>query len=216
MKNKLRKITLKTLPNGYSLDVEGLHPGGFLYFNEMELLAGFITHVGLHEENPMESTKMLRIMFQTIIGQEYVEEADNMMRTVAELNKRCQEIEKKLRELQAEANATKKVKKEPKKSKKPADGEMNDEAAAKLAEIEERLKDNPNIKLCLIYDAATNNKSFQYMDMSTGQAVPGLPARDPMFLEDTTIDLRNKIAKNINLNETYPLIVLNNDVVKEY
>ena len=147
MKNKLRKITIQTLPNGYSLDVEGLHPGGFMYFNEMELLAGFITHVGLHEENPMESTKMLRIMFQTIIGQEYVEAADNMKQTVAELNKRCQEIEKKLRELQAEANATKKAKeKKPKKKKKVDANEMNDEAAAKLAEIEERLKDNPNIK----------------------------------------------------------------------
>ena len=147
MKNKLRKITLQTLPNGYSLNVDGLHPGGFLYFNEMELLAGFITHVGLHEENPMESTKMLRIMFQTIIGQEYVEAADNMMRTVAELNKRCQEIEQKLRELQAEANATKKAKEtKPKKKKKVDANEMNDEAAAKLAEIEERLKDNPNIK----------------------------------------------------------------------
>jgi hypothetical protein len=148
MKNKLRKITIQTLPNGYSLDVEGLHPGGFLYFNEMELLAGFITHVGLHEENPMESTKMLRILFQTIIGQEYVEVADNMMRTVEELNKRCQEIEKKLRELQEEANATKKAKEpaKPKKKKKVDANEMNDEAAAKLAEIEERLKDNPNIK----------------------------------------------------------------------
>ena len=148
MKNKLRKITVQTLPNGYSLDVEGLPPGGFMYFNEMELLAGFITHVGLHEENPMESTKMLRIMFQTIIGQEYVEVADNMMQTVAELDKRCQEIEKKLRELQAEANATKKAKEpaKPKKKKKVDANEMNDEAAAKLAEIEERLKDNPNIK----------------------------------------------------------------------
>ena len=149
--NKLRKITIQTLPNGYSLDVEGLHPGGFLYFNEMELLAGFITHVGLHEANPMESTKMLRIMFQTIIGQEYVEVADNMMQTVAELNKRCQEIEKKLRELQEEANSTKKAKEtakgtKSKKKKKVDANEMNDEAAAKLAEIEERLKDNPNIK----------------------------------------------------------------------
>ena len=122
-----------------------------MYFNEMELLAGFITHVGLHEANPMESTKMLRIMFQTIVGQEYVEAADNMMQTVEELNKRCQEIEKKLRELQAEANATKKAKdpvKETKsKKKKEVDpNEMNDEAAAKLKEIEERLKDNPNIK----------------------------------------------------------------------
>ena len=108
----------------------------------MELLAGFITHVGLHEANPIESTKMLRIMFQTIIGQEYVEAADNMMQTVAELNKRCMEIEKKLRELQSEANATKK----PKKKKKVDDNEMNDEAEAKLKEIEKRLKDNPNIK----------------------------------------------------------------------
>lgn len=77
-------------------------------------------------------------------------------------------------------------------------------------------EDNPNVKLCLIYDAATNNKVFQYMDMSTGQAIPGLPSRDPMFLEDTTIDLKNKIAKNINLNETYPVIVINDQVVKEY
>ena len=148
MKNKLRKITIQTLPKGYSLDVEGLHPGGFLYFNEMELLAGFITHVGLHEANPMESTKMLRILFQTIIGQEYVEVADNMMQTVAELDKRCQEIEKKLRELQAEANTTKNAKEpaKPKKKKKVDANEMNDEAEAKLAEIEERLKDNPNIK----------------------------------------------------------------------
>ena len=142
MKNKLRKITIQTLPNGYSLNVEGLHPGGFLYYNEMELLAGFITHVGLHEANPMENTKMLRIMFQTIIGQEYVEAADNMMQTVAKLTKRCQEIEKKLRELQAEANAIKK----PKKKKKVDANEMNDEAEAKLKEIEKRLKDNPNIK----------------------------------------------------------------------
>ena len=142
MKNKLRKITIQTLPNGYSLNVDGLHPGGFLYFNEMELLAGFITHVGLHEANPMEGTKMLRIMFQTIIGQEYVEAADNMMQTVEKLTKRCQEIEKKLRELQAEANATKK----PKKKKKVDANEINDEAEAKLKEIEKRLKDNPNIK----------------------------------------------------------------------
>ena len=147
MKNKLRKITIQTLPNGYSLNVDGLHPGGFLYYNEMELLAGFITHVGLHEANPMESTKMLRIMFQTIIGQEYVEAADNMMQTVEKLTKRCQDIEKKLRELQAEANATKKAKEtKPNKKKKVDANEMNDEAEAKLKEIEKRLKDNPNIK----------------------------------------------------------------------
>ena len=78
------------------------------------------------------------------------------------------------------------------------------------------VEDNPNIKQCLVYDASTGNKVFQWMDMSTGQSVPGLPARDPMFLEDTSIDMKNKIAKNINLNETYPLVVINENVVNEY
>lgn len=78
------------------------------------------------------------------------------------------------------------------------------------------LEDNPNIKMCVVFDAATGNKVFQMMDMSTGQAVPGLPARDPMFMEDTTIDIKNHIAKNINLGETYPLVIINENVVSEY
>lgn len=78
------------------------------------------------------------------------------------------------------------------------------------------LEDNPNIKMCVVFDAASGNKTFQMMDMSTGQALPGLPVRDQMFMEDTTIDLRNNIAKNINLNETYPLVVINQDITKEY
>lgn len=78
------------------------------------------------------------------------------------------------------------------------------------------LEDNPNIKMCVIFDAATGNKTFQMMDLSTNQAVPGLPVKDPMFMEDTTIDIKNHIAKNINLGEVYPLIIINEDVVKEY
>lgn len=78
------------------------------------------------------------------------------------------------------------------------------------------MEDNPNVKQCVIYDAATGNKTFQWMDLSTGQPIPGLPTRDQMFLEDTTIDLRNNIAKNINLNETYPVITINDNIVSEY
>lgn len=78
------------------------------------------------------------------------------------------------------------------------------------------IEDNPNIKMCVVFDASTGNKVFQMMDMSTGQAVPGLPVRDQMFMEDTTIDIKNHIAKNINLNETYPLVIINENVVKEY
>lgn len=78
------------------------------------------------------------------------------------------------------------------------------------------VEDNPNIKQCVVFDAATGNKAFQMIDMSTGQAIPGLPVRDQMFMEDTTINVNSGIAKNINLNETYPLIVINKDVTKDY
>ena len=75
---------------------------------------------------------------------------------------------------------------------------------------------NPNVKQVVVYDASNGNKFFQVMNMATGQAITGVPVRDPMFLEDTTIDLKNKIAKNINLNEVYPLVVINDQVTKEY
>jgi uncharacterized coiled-coil DUF342 family protein len=125
-----------------------------MYHNEMELLIGFITRIGLHESEPLESTQMLRIMFQTIIGQEYSEVADSMMQSIKDLEKRCIEVEKNFRELQTEINTAKKAsepqetkhKKYKKKKAEIGSLETNEEAEAKLAEIEKRLKDNPNIK----------------------------------------------------------------------
>lgn len=75
---------------------------------------------------------------------------------------------------------------------------------------------NPDIKQCVVFDAATGNRWFQVMNTKTGQPIPGAPTLDPMFLEDVTLDTRNNLAKNLNLGQTYPLIILNNDVTKEY
>ena len=75
---------------------------------------------------------------------------------------------------------------------------------------------NPNIKQCVVFDASTGNKWFQVMNTVTGQVIPNAPVHDAMFMEDTTIDIKNNIAKNINLNETYPLIVINNGTAKNY
>ena len=76
---------------------------------------------------------------------------------------------------------------------------------------------NPDVKQVVVYDEATNNKWFQVMNLKTMQVIPNMPVHDQMFMEDTTIDRRNMIAKNINLNETYPLIIINeNKVKKEY
>ena len=71
------------------------------------------------------------------------------------------------------------------------------------------LESNPNIKDVVVYDQATGNKYFDVIDMTTHQSVPNVPVRDAMFLEDCVIDTNNRIARNVNLNEVYPLVILN-------
>ena len=79
-----------------------------------------------------------------------------------------------------------------------------------------RYESNPNVKQVVVFDAASGNRFFQMMDVVTGAVIPNVPVYDPMFLEDTTLDLKNKIAKNINLNETFPIIVINEGVTQQY
>ena len=45
-KPKKMKITLTTVPNGYSLDVDGV---GYMYYNTTSLIEGIIYHIGLHQ-----------------------------------------------------------------------------------------------------------------------------------------------------------------------
>lgn len=79
-----------------------------------------------------------------------------------------------------------------------------------------RYEGNNNVKQVVVYDAATGNRFFQVMDLSTGQVIPNVPTYDQMFMEDTTIDLKTKTAKNINLNETFQLVVINEGVTSQY
>jgi hypothetical protein len=51
------------------------------------------------------------------------------------------------------------------------------------------------------------------MDMSTGQVIPNLPVYDQDFMQDTTLDLSKGIAKNLNLNETFPIVQINQESV---
>ena len=75
---------------------------------------------------------------------------------------------------------------------------------------------NPDIKECVIFDASTGAKWFQIMNVKTGQPVPGAQAHSALFMEDTVLDIKNKIAKNSNINETYPIIILNENITHEY
>lgn len=71
-----------------------------------------------------------------------------------------------------------------------------------------RMEHNPNVKTVVVYDKNTGNRYFDVRDMTTGQSVPNVSRPDAMFLEDTTIDVRNRIARNTNLNQTYPLVII--------
>lgn len=79
-----------------------------------------------------------------------------------------------------------------------------------------RLEQNPDVKTVVVYDASTGRRWFDVMNIRTGESIPNVNKPDAMFLEDTTIDVRNQIARNTNLDLTYPLIVLNNSNLTEY
>lgn len=78
------------------------------------------------------------------------------------------------------------------------------------------LEADPNIKEVVMYDAATGAKRFAVVDIRTNKEVPNVSAKDSMFLEDTSIDVRNKVARNTNLNQVWPLIVINEGLMSEY
>lgn len=78
------------------------------------------------------------------------------------------------------------------------------------------LEDNPNVQQVVVYNQETGARYFDVMDMTTGQSIPNAEKHDVMFLEDVTIDLKNRVARNVNIGETYPLVVVGEPITQEY
>ena len=74
-------------------------------------------------------------------------------------------------------------------------------------------EDNPAIQQVLVFDDATGNKFFQYMNVTTGEVIPNMPTYDMNIVEDCTVDRDHMIAKNNNLNQTFPLVIINENKV---
>lgn len=79
-----------------------------------------------------------------------------------------------------------------------------------------RYESDPNVKQVVVYDASTGAKFFQYMNMATGEAIPNLPVYDDNIMQDTTLDIKQGIAKNINLNQTFPIVTINDNITSQY
>lgn len=78
------------------------------------------------------------------------------------------------------------------------------------------LESDPNVKQVVIWNKTTGAKSFEIMNLATGEILNNVEKHDIMFMEDTTIDERAGVARNIMLNETYPLIVIGDSSIDEY
>lgn len=71
---------------------------------------------------------------------------------------------------------------------------------------------NPNIKVVVVYNNATGEKHFDAMDTVTMERIPNYPLPSEMFLKDTVPYVNEGVARNVNLDQTYPLVVVNNNI----
>lgn len=83
MGKNLKKIELRTVPNGYTLTVEGTE---CMYFNEIDLMAGFLAHVGLGETSYMDKGTILSTLFSAMMGSAYEDSVTTLKLRVGQLS----------------------------------------------------------------------------------------------------------------------------------
>jgi hypothetical protein len=84
-KEKLIKINVRNLPNGYALTVGTQE---YMYYNPMDLLAGFMVHVGLQETDYMEKGNILTMLFQLLVGEQWEDNVNAMYGKINDMDSR--------------------------------------------------------------------------------------------------------------------------------
>lgn len=75
---------------------------------------------------------------------------------------------------------------------------------------------DPDIKLCVIYNATTGEKWFEGRNLRTGETIADYPIPDASFIPDTQVYPNEGIARNVNIDATYPLITVTDKSVNIY
>ena len=102
-KNKKISVLLRTMVNGYALDIDG---EGYMYFNAQSMLEGFLVHVGLERLEAMtkeEIKEMLNSIKDGSALKKMQAEVNALNDTIAELRKQVREQKKVIKELSREA-----------------------------------------------------------------------------------------------------------------
>ena len=101
-KQELITIQVKTLPNGYSLDLE---KETFMYYSPMALLEGLFVHVGMNREGAMTKEE-IKVLIESVknggIVTKLQAEVNALNDTIAELRKQVREQKKVIKELSKE------------------------------------------------------------------------------------------------------------------
>ena len=95
-KKKLPRISVSTLPNGYSLSIEG-HRHEYMYFSPEKLLEGVMVHVGLKMTEELNTDTIKNFIDSAI-------EFHNQKASHKELQKAQREMDKVNRKYRALAN----------------------------------------------------------------------------------------------------------------
>lgn len=71
-----------------------------------------------------------------------------------------------------------------------------------------RYENDPDVQTVVVYDQSSGRKWFDVINVRTGASIPNIAKPDDFLLEDTRPDLANGVARNSNINVTYPLKVV--------
>ena len=92
-------INVRTVPNGYTLDIEkGEKKQGFMYFNPKKLLDGFMYHVGFEELGEVSEEFRAEVMKAAIAWQDNGKLVKLNLKYEAEINLEKQLGKKKAKE----------------------------------------------------------------------------------------------------------------------
>lgn len=83
-------------------------------------------------------------------------------------------------------------------------------------QVRMRMENNPNIITVVKFNQSTGQRFFDVIDRTNGNSIPNYPRPDAFLLEDTTIDVHTKSARNKNLDTVWPLVFIGEGNVSEY
>ena len=101
-KQELIAIQVKTLPNGYGVDLE---KENFMYYTPMALLEGLFVHVGMNREGAMTKEEIKALIEAVKNGGAVTKlqaEVNVLNDTITELKKQIREQKKVIKELSKE------------------------------------------------------------------------------------------------------------------